>query len=298
MRIRILTLNVLNLEGDARRQQVINAELRRLAPDLVSLQEVVKDDTVDQLGALLEGTGLIGSHQRDVLGYEMPWASRFGGTAFAARWPHRVVEVIDHRDDPEIIQPWTTLGVVVEVPDEGEVLFVATTLNASLAGEVQREREIVAIAQLVARHGRELPTILAGDFNATPDSSTVRFLTGRQSLGGMSAYFHNAWDVAGTGPGYTWDAENPLAGRLMDVIIRQPGGLRLRIDHVFVGSVQVGRHTSASCRIEAATLAFDQPVDGLWPSDHFGVLVDVDLARDPEAEAALGRLLDPAGHGF
>jgi endonuclease/exonuclease/phosphatase family metal-dependent hydrolase len=297
MRVRILTLNVLNLEGDARRQQVINAELRRLAPDLVSLQEVVKDDAVDQLGALLEGTGLTGTHQSDVLAYPMPWASRFGGTAVATRWPHRVVEVIDHRESPEILQPWCTLGTVVDVPGEGEVLFVATTLNASLAGEAQREREIVAINELVERHGRALPTIMAGDFNATPESSTIRFLTGRQSLGGKSTYFHDAWDAGGSGYGFTWNADNPLAGSLMDVIIRQPGGLRLRIDYVFVGSVQVGRHTSARCRVELARLAFDQPIEDTWPSDHFGVLVDVDLAFDPDAAAALDRLLDPAGHG-
>jgi len=32
----------------------------------------------------------------------------------------------------------------------------------------------------------ELPTIIAGDFNATPDAASIRYLAGRQSLGGRS----------------------------------------------------------------------------------------------------------------
>jgi hypothetical protein len=40
VRQRILTLNVQNDEGDPRRQELLNRELRRLEPDLVALQEV------------------------------------------------------------------------------------------------------------------------------------------------------------------------------------------------------------------------------------------------------------------
>ena len=46
----------------------------------------------------------------------------------------------------------------------------------------------------------------------------------------------------------------------------------------------------------AAWPPFDQPIDGVWPSDHFGVLVDVELGQDPEAAAALDRLLAPGPH--
>ena len=94
------------------------------------------------------------------------------------------------------------------------------------------------------------------------------------------------------GPGHTWTSDNPLAGSLQDLIVRQPGGLRYRIDYVLVGFVQHGAHSGSYCRIAAASLAFDQPRDGVWPSDHFGVIVDVDLGQDPEAAAALDRLLE------
>ena len=50
------------------------------------------------------------------------------------------------------------------------------------------------------------------------------------------------------------------------------------IDHVLIGSWHA--HPNAHCRITAATLAFDQPVDGIWASDHFGVVVDLEISKD------------------
>ena len=40
MRLRVLTINVQNDEGDPRRTRLLNQETRRLSPDLVALQEV------------------------------------------------------------------------------------------------------------------------------------------------------------------------------------------------------------------------------------------------------------------
>jgi|CZKU01.1.fsa_nt_gi hypothetical protein len=42
MRLRIVTINVQNMEGDPRRTAVLNGELRRLDPDVVAMQEVVR----------------------------------------------------------------------------------------------------------------------------------------------------------------------------------------------------------------------------------------------------------------
>jgi endonuclease/exonuclease/phosphatase family metal-dependent hydrolase len=105
--------------------------------------------------------------------------------------------------------------------------------------------------------------------------ASIRCLTGRQSLAGRSVLYHDAWAVAGDGPGHTWTADNPNAATVIDQIVGQPDHRR-RIDYVLVGSWDA--HPGAGCRIEAAALAFDQPTDGVWLSDHFGVVVDLDLA--------------------
>ena len=58
MRLRIVTLNVWNQQGDPKRIDLINRELRRLAPDLISFQEVVQSPQRRQLDELIDGTGL------------------------------------------------------------------------------------------------------------------------------------------------------------------------------------------------------------------------------------------------
>jgi endonuclease/exonuclease/phosphatase family metal-dependent hydrolase len=49
MRLRVVTLNVWNRQGDPKRTGLINRELRRLAPDLVSFQEVANSPERSQL---------------------------------------------------------------------------------------------------------------------------------------------------------------------------------------------------------------------------------------------------------
>jgi endonuclease/exonuclease/phosphatase family metal-dependent hydrolase len=281
VRLRVLTLNVLNLEGDPRRQKILNAEIRRLDPDLISLQEVILDEERDQLAQLLDGTGLHGTHQARPLGYAVPWSERYGGTALATRWPHTVVETLDLRlPETGDVHPWGAIGAVVDIPGEGELLFVATTNGASLTGELARERHVVKLAELDERHRRKLPTIIAGDFNARPDASSIRFMRGLQSLEGRSVMYNDAWEIAGRGPGFTWEYDNPSAAWIMDYIVRQPTP-RMRIDYVFVGSSQT-EHLEGECRVQKAELAFDQPIDGIWPSDHYGVLVDLEVSGNVE----------------
>jgi endonuclease/exonuclease/phosphatase family metal-dependent hydrolase len=273
MRLRVLTLNVWNREGDPGRVELINSELRRLDPDLVALQEA----PADRMESLLTGTKLHSTHQGQVAA-EPPGAERSGGNAVASRWSHEMVEALDLRlaDAPDV--PWLTLAVSVPLPGEGELLFIATTTSYRLDAEAARERQAVMLTDLDARHRRALPTVIAGDFTTTPDAACIRYLTGRQSLSGRSVHYHDAWAVAGDGPGYTWTFENAntSSGTAVDAYTGQPRHQR-RFDYVFVGSRLA--HPDAYARIEAAHLAFDEPTDGLWPSDHFGVLVDLEVGH-------------------
>ena len=274
MRLRVVTLNVWNRQGDPKRTGLINRELRRLAPDLVSFQEVVQSPEGSQLAELIRDTGLHGTHQSDVLRGPLPHADRFGGNAVATRWPHHVAEVLDLRMSDANDVPWCSLAVTVPLPEEGELLFIAATTSWRLSAESARERQMVALTDLDARHRRILPTIIAGDFNATPDAASIRYLRGLQSLGGRSVRYHDAWEVAGEGQGHTWSVDNPNAKSEISMIVRQPHHRR-RVDYVFVGCWDA--HPNAACEVQATTLAFDQPVDGIWLSDHFGVVADLEI---------------------
>jgi endonuclease/exonuclease/phosphatase family metal-dependent hydrolase len=95
--LRVLAINVWNTAGDRRRMDVLNGELRRIAPDLVAFEEVVQSPERNHLEELLHGTGLQGTHQLDVMASAPAWADHYGGSAVATRWPPRVAEVIDPR---------------------------------------------------------------------------------------------------------------------------------------------------------------------------------------------------------
>lgn len=281
MRLRVLTFNVQNDEGDDRRPELINREIRRLDPDLVALQEVPTGAGPNGLDSLLAGSGLSASHQTDVLRYPMPFADTYGGTAVATRWPHRIVEVLDQRGDGAPDVPWCTLGTEVDVPDLGPVSFIATTFSWRLDAEAVRERQAVAVTDLDARHRADVPTIIAGDLNATADAACVRYLSGQQSLQGRSVCYHDAWRVANPTAaeqdGATWTVDNASAAAEIDAIVRQPAHRR-RLDYVFVGSWHA--HPRARAEVRAATVVLNAAVDDVWPSDHYGLLVDLDVSVD------------------
>jgi endonuclease/exonuclease/phosphatase family metal-dependent hydrolase len=274
MRLRVLTVNVQNGEADPLRTRLMNQELRRIDPDLVAFQEVAYPGERDQLAELVAGTGLHSVHEADVLGYIPPFADRYGGTAVAGRWPHRVLEVVDERlpEAPDV--PWYALAVSFPLPDAGDLLFIAPTSSWELDAEAARERQVIGITDLDTRHRAALPTIIAGDLNATPEAASIRYLSGLQTLGGRSVHYHDAWTVASDGPGYTWSVDNSRAAAEIEKLVGQPAHRR-RIDYVFVGSALA--HPGWRSRIVAARLALDRPVDGVWLSDHAGVLVDLDV---------------------
>ena len=136
MWLRVVTLNVWNRQGDPRRTGLINRELRRLAPDLVSFQEVAHSPERSQLDELIHDTGLHGTHQADVLPTMPSHADHFGGNAVATRWPHLVEEVLDLRMADANDVPWCSLAVAVPLPETH-----ARGMRKHLASDVQQPVE-------------------------------------------------------------------------------------------------------------------------------------------------------------
>jgi endonuclease/exonuclease/phosphatase family metal-dependent hydrolase len=137
-----------------------------------------------------------------------------------------------------------------------------------------RCEQVRALADHVARVAppgdQTFPPILLGDFNAEPDSDEMRFLRGLTPLGGKSVFFADCWAQLRPGEhGWTYDRSNPYAYRS-----REPSK---RIDYVYV------RGPDRALRGEplAADLCLHTPEDGVWPTDHFGVLVEIQAASRP-----------------
>lgn len=122
---------------------------------------------------------------------------------------------------------------------------------------------------------RKRHIVLAGDFDADPNAASVRFWSGRQSLGGISVCYRDAWESTHPGePGHTFTSRNPLMSS-WDWPFQ-------RIDYIFV---RCGKHGGPTLAISACSRIFDEPADGVWASDHFGVVAD--LAVPPQGPVGL-----------
>jgi hypothetical protein len=106
----------------------------------------------------------------------------------------------------------------------------------------------------------------AGDLNAETDSDEIRYLRGYTGLGGECVFFNDCFAAAGDGsPGHTFCARNPGAAAS-----REPDR---RIDYVFVR----GPNDRLQGVPLEARVCLDEPVDGVWASDHFAVFSRIEL---------------------
>ena len=260
--VRIATLNLWGRHGAwEERRSVLVDGLRGLQPDVIALQEAVVADGYDQVTDLL-GPGVHVHHQA---GREADGS----GLSIACRWPLREVREetlhVITRGDPGRI-------AVAEILAPGSLgLLLLAHHNASwqLGREHERELQAVAAARLVEEVAgrREVNhVVLAGDFNAAPDSAGMRFWRGLQSLGGTSVCYRDAWESAHPGdPGHTFTPHNPLVTGG-----EWPLELGRRIDYVMVRCGDYG----PTLDVTSCERIFDEPVNGVWGSDHFGVVAD------------------------
>ncbi len=261
-RLRVVTYNVLGPANPhwERRLPVIAAALRRLDADVVALQEVPVGVT-DVVHELVDPSFAVRPFTRT--------APDGVGGLLATRWPHRVVDELDQRADGESL-PWAaTLLVEVETP-VGLTLVAHHKPSWPFTAEHERERQALAVARLLEQHapGAEHALVL-GDLDATPDAASVQFLRGRRSLAGSSVCYMDAWEIARPDEtGHTFSAENPLvrAGEVATAVSR-------RIDYVLVRS---GAH-GPSLKVLSCERLLDGPVEGVWASDHYGLVADLAL---------------------
>jgi endonuclease/exonuclease/phosphatase family metal-dependent hydrolase len=234
-----------------------------LHPDLVALQEVIKNDEYDQM-LDLPGTEFHVVHQkaRDSGGM---------GISIASRWPFSDVRELDLHVTPRTGDfPCATLIAEVSTPDPfGTLLFVNHFPNWQLNFEYERELQAVAAArvieEIVDRNSRHV--VLVGDLDADPNAASIRFWSGRQSLGGMSVCYRDAWESAHPDDqGHTFTPENPLMA-----LANWDWPFR-RIDYIFV---RCGEHGGPTLQIASCKRIFDEPINGVWASDHFGLVADL-----------------------
>lgn len=107
------------------------------------------------------------------------------------------------------------------------------------------------------------PVIVGGDFNAPPDADEIRMLTGRSAAPETGVVLSDCWEHVGEGPGPTWRDDNPYQS--------SSAWPNRRLDYVFI-SWPRPKPLGNPVR---AWLAGREAVDGVVPSDHAAVVVDL-----------------------
>jgi endonuclease/exonuclease/phosphatase family metal-dependent hydrolase len=265
--VRIATWNLWARYGPwEERAPAIEATLRAVDADIVGLQEVWDDGTRNQARELADALGYVGSVWAPNLTF--PDGVR-AGNAVISRWPIR----------REVVRQLPREGAGA-ADDEGEERIAVLAEVDGPRGPIQtfcahfswrsdhsgvRQEQVRALCAFVREcRPRSFPAVVVGDLNSEPGSDEIRMLTGLAAVPVPGVVFRDAWRVVnGDAPGHTVSNDNPFDAA--NLFFDQ------RIDYILTGVPKLGGAGHArSCRVFG-----DAPVDGMWPSDHYGVVAEL-----------------------
>lgn len=252
--VRLVTWNVWGRFGPwQRRQTGIRSALARWSPDVVALQEAWATPEQDQAEELGAAIGL--PYQCFHGGREFNGAA--SGVAVLSRWPIEVRGATRLAGPPE--HDGLTYEVAIDGP-RGVLRVFNTMLDYPPHHSSVRQAQVGTLVDTVRAQRHRGLTVVCGDFNTGPDTDEIRMITGRTA---RDVCWHDAWDLAGEGSGATWSRDNPWT---LPVYPRT-----WRIDYLFSTSFGPGG-VGQPLRAE---LVGTEPIDGVHPSDHFGLFTEL-----------------------
>ncbi|SDQ27248.1 endonuclease/exonuclease/phosphatase family protein [Pseudoxanthomonas sp. CF125] len=258
--LKVVTLNLYHDKDDWPKRRVqIAEELKRLQPDAIALQEVLQDEGLTNQAEWLATQ----------LGYQWHFVStdpagqpRRYGNALLTRHPilKRSQKLLQPLDDSR------SAGFLRIDLDGRPLNLYVTHLHWTDQGGAIRARQIADLMQYIAATSENIPSLVAGDFNSTADSPELAAL--REGFVDTYGNRHPRADAVSSS---TLNPKYFVAPK--------------RIDHVFF-------QRGAFAPLGAAIL-FSQPdAQGVWASDHFGMLVELrPAAFETKAKPALDQRL-------
>lgn len=243
--LKVVTLNLYHDKDDwpKRRVQIVE-ELKRLQPDAIALQEVLQDEGLTNQAEWLAAQ----------LGYQWHFVStdpaghaRRYGNAVLTRHPilKRGEKLLQPLDDNRTV-------AFLRIDLDGRPLnLYATHLHWTDQGGAIRARQIADLMRYIAATSEGIPSLVAGDFNSTADSPE------------LAALREGFVDIYGN--------RHPQTDAVSSSTLNLKYFAPKRIDHVFF---QRDAFTPVG-----ATILFNKPdAQGVWASDHFGMLAELRLA--------------------
>ena len=258
--MRIATYNLWNSAEDAAlRREALRQELGRIDADIVALQEVP--------AAAWEE-----SEQYPYTVFRRYPEDEDEGLAFLSKFPLLSVEGGWETGSPALHD----CGLRVKVRINNSLAAV-TTVHLDYRSVTVREAQILAVTDWIAsRSEPDCLEVLCGDFNCYPESSVHRFLRGQQTLQGKDGpVWHDLAALhasrTGTVPPPTLDfATNPRWAN--EVSLAVPA----RFDWILIQD----RWPLPMPSLDHVALFGRNPAPGssIVPSDHYGVLADLEIS--------------------
>jgi endonuclease/exonuclease/phosphatase family metal-dependent hydrolase len=264
--MRVMTWNVFwRWGGDWReRAPAILSTLRAYRPDVVGLSETWSGGGTSQpaeLGAALAMAAAFAptSLPPEPEPVEEPGQAGIAmGIGLLSRWPILATEVHDLPHEQRGGRPPTALLATLGHP-QGQLHVIVTCLEwePEFAADQRAQAETVRRIATDPRLDGPLPVLVVGDLNAAVGDDVIAPLTGA---------LIDTWRAGGGHPAArTLDSAIPHAPVEVAHLIDR------RIDHVLARPGTPG----AAVAVHHAFLAGTWPVDGIYPSDHYAVGVDL-----------------------
>ena len=234
----VVTFNIWHNQGDwAARQPLLIETIRAANPDVIALQEVLEDAAVGLPNQARTLADALGGYEMHFVSTDPEGAPRRYGNAILSRLP-----VLAH--DATKLEPLedyrTAIRVRVDL-DGTPVDIVNTHLAWQQDAQAVRARQIAGLMAWLPGDGT--PLIVMGDFNAVQEDAGLNVLTGARFFSALPR-------------GAVATTLNPAKGHPERVI-----------DHIFVEASQFTPGPWSRLG--------DTPVNGEYPSDHFGVVATV-----------------------
>lgn len=258
--VTVVTLNLWHDQQDwPARFELITAELRKLNPDVIVLQEVLQhEDLPNQAVSLAERLGFGEPHFVSV---DPEDAAKRYGNAILTRHPvlktssRMLAPASDYR---------TAAHALVEVAGR-RISIYSTHLHYSpnRSGADVRKEQIEDLLDFIDETRAGAPVVLAGDFNAEP---------GAEELERVRARFRDAYAAANYSEHHSdhSPAAEATADTAASTLNPATGHPHARIDYIFAGP---------ELDVLETRVILDEPgPTGVWASDHFGVLARLGTA--------------------
>lgn len=241
--VTVLSFNLWHDKGDwPRRRAMIVAEIARLKPDVIALQEVLQRDGLrNQAEDLAAALG----YRAQFVSVDPPGAARRYGNAILTRKraETRQMRKLEPLDDYRTAaharlrpgSPSTRIDVY------------ATHLHNDRGGGAVRARQVSSLLDFIDATAQGAYVIVAGDFNSEADSPELQAMATRYRDAYGTAHPEASGDIA---------AHTTLNPTYLPA---------QRIDHVFYDPI--------GFELVDARVVLNRDRDGVWPSDHFGLLV-------------------------